>query len=201
MPLLLLVALLAAACTIALAVVTRTGHIQHWDDGLESWAIPRRALWLRVASIVTLPGEWYAHYSLGAIVAAFLLGTHRGPWQAVVLPLIAASVGATLAHHLVKFVYRRARPEGALRRNKTEPAFPSGHTTNITSVLGTGCFMLVHFGVVPAPAAIVFLVVVCGCVGVSRVALGWHWSSDVVGGWLTGLSVASLCAALFLSLA
>jgi membrane-associated phospholipid phosphatase len=26
------------------------------------------------------------------------------------------------------------------------------------------------------------------------VVLGWHWSSDVIGGWITGLGVAAECA-------
>jgi undecaprenyl-diphosphatase len=47
--------------------------------------------------------------------------------------------------------------------------------------------------VVVAPVAAAIAVVV----GASRVALGWHWTSDVIGGWLTGIAVASGCAIVY----
>ena len=200
MPGFVVVALVAAGATLVLAVITRTGHIQHWDDGLEAWAGIHRERVHRVASIATLPGEWFAHPLMGAGIASILIVGRHVPPIPVLLSLAAASLGATASHHAVKFIYRRARPAGALARKKTEPAFPSGHTTNTTSVLVTGAFLLVHAGAVPRDLAIAVVSIVCLCVGASRVALGWHWSSDVVGGWLTGITVASLCSALFLVL-
>jgi len=108
--------------------------------------------------------------------------------------MACASLGAILAHHGIKLVYRRARPEHALRLEKWEPAFPSGHTADSTAVLATGSWILVREGVVPARIAMPVAASIAITTGISRIALGWHWSTDVLGGWLTGIAVAAVCA-------
>jgi undecaprenyl-diphosphatase len=46
------------------------------------------------------------------------------------------------------------------------------------------------------PIAIALAVVT----GVSRVLLGWHWPTDVLGGWCTGIAVAACAAGLYATL-
>ena len=162
---------------------------------------PHRMELHRVATAASLLGEKFVHPVLAALSALTLYRLLGGPAQRFVLPMACASLGGIIAHHLVKFIYRRARPKVALDRNKTEPAFPSGHTTNATAVLATSAFLFVHTGLVAIPAAATAVIALVTCTGLSRVALGWHWGSDVVGGWLAGICVASLASAFYLMLA
>jgi membrane-associated phospholipid phosphatase len=190
-------AVVAGTGLVALAMATRTRRVQRLDDLLEEKAGPRRQYLRRVAGAATLTGEKFVHPVIAAVTAGALFLTRPDPPLHFVLPLASASLGGIIAHHLVKFVYHRPRPQVALDRDKTEAAFPSGHTTNATAVVATSAYLLVREGLVPAPVALVGVIVLCLATGLSRVALGWHWGTDVIGGWLAGSGIAALCCGLF----
>src|SRR5690348_16983959 len=143
----------AALGMAALAVATRSRAVQRMDDAVERRVRRRRPRIMRAARIGTLPGEPYAHWSLGAAIAATVVLRHGGPKRRAFVPLAGASLGAILVHHAVKAVYERARPRHALLRGKTEPAYPSGHTADATAVLATGAYLLVREDIAP-PAVV-----------------------------------------------
>lgn len=182
---------MALGTTAVIALLTRTRAVQRLDDTVEAVIGRRRPRLAPAARIGTLPGESYMHPTIGAAVSVAILHRRGGRWRRIVVPMASASLGAIVAHHAVKAAYRRRRPEIAIRRGKFEPAFPSGHTADATAVLATGAYLLVRERVLPAKLAVPVAVALAGATGASRVVLGWHWSSDVLGGWITGLGVAA----------
>ncbi|MEU1037887.1 phosphatase PAP2 family protein [Streptomyces sp. NPDC005551] len=128
-----------------------------------------------------------------ALLTLWLL--HRRAWRLAAWSAVTAVAGGLIGL-LVKVVVERARP------SLEDPvahapgfSFPSGHA--MTATTSFAILLLVLLPMVPRAWR-----VACWClavlsvlgVGFTRVALGVHWFSDVVGGWLLGLAVVALTA-------
>ncbi|HYH27670.1 MAG TPA: phosphatase PAP2 family protein, partial [Actinomycetota bacterium] len=101
----------------------------------------------------------------------------------IALGVLAATV---LLETVLKIALDRPRPEPALHLDAVSTrAFPSGHATSATAVYA---FLAVLFGGGKRWLLAGALIVL---VGLSRVYLGVHWISDVVGGTLLGSAVAA----------
>ncbi|MFJ3338042.1 phosphatase PAP2 family protein [Streptomyces sp. NPDC086766] len=128
-----------------------------------------------------------------AVLTVWLL--YRRAWRLAAWAAVTAVAGGLIGL-LVKTVVERARP--ALQDPVAHApgySFPSGHA--MTATTSFAVFLLVLLPMVPRAARIPFWCVsVLSVVGVgfTRVALGVHWVSDVVGGWLLGLAVVALTA-------
>ncbi|MEU9146655.1 phosphatase PAP2 family protein [Streptomyces sp. NPDC048349] len=133
---------------------------------------------------------------LVAVLVLWLLT--RRAWRLAAWASVTA-VGGALTGVLVKSVVERARP------HLPDPvahapgfSFPSGHA--MTGLTSCAVILLVLLPLVPRalrpPAWALAVVSVVG-VGYTRVALGVHWVSDVVGGWLLGLAVVTATTLVF----
>ena len=154
-------------------------------EGLLAWQ-DQQADWLDTAALaVTSLGGWIAALVMMAGLMLFLLARVRRIDALVVL----LSGFPLLLGLLLKELVGRARPD--LWLTGPEPSglsFPSGHAT-FAMVFGGILIVLVGEAVSSAPArrAIqLFLILLILAIGASRVYLGVHWPSDVVGGYLFG---------------
>ena len=112
------------------------------------------------------------------------------------IPLYAWAValaGSGLVNSVLKNVFERARPgETPLLGTWS---FPSGHAMN--SLVTYGMLVYVAWRIVPRgwrPALAAGAAALVLAVGASRVVLGYHWFSDVVGGWVAGCAWMIVCA-------
>ena len=120
---------------------------------------------------------------------SFFLIAKKAYFNAFLLP--ALSLSGFWAVSLLKDFFGRPRP--AIVEYLSVPnsaSFPSGHAANSTIVYILTALAL--FKLVPGRYARFSLI--CGAlilavlIGTSRIALGVHWPSDVLGGWIFGLS-------------
>lgn len=94
---------------------------------------------------------------------------------------------------VMKMFFARVRPDLVPQLDIiSSPAFPSGHANN-AAVVYILFIMLVPQARHPlwqaAAAAMILLT------GLSRIMLGVHWPTDVIGGWMLGTSFALMAAA------
>jgi undecaprenyl-diphosphatase len=130
---------------------------------------------------------------LTAAVAIWLVWRRAARWTAVWL--VATCALATLIQQTLKAVVDRPRPVWPDPVDSAHyAAFPSGHAMTATVVCGLMLWLLHHYGAERAlrlTTAAVAVISVAG-VGLTRVWLGVHWATDVVGGWLLGALVVVL---------
>jgi undecaprenyl-diphosphatase len=116
-------------------------------------------------------------------------------WRELWLVVIAAAGGATISSAL-KALIGRPRPAALLPFvHPDSPSFPSGHAMLAAVVYLTLGTLLARF--VPRRRVKAFFVttamILVFLVGVTRVYLGVHYPSDVLGGWSAGLAWALVC--------
>jgi undecaprenyl-diphosphatase len=137
---------------------------------------------------VTLLGDPLPPLILAAAGATWLFSTGRH-WPAVFL--LIATAGLPL-NFLIKELVRRPRPAGESVNVLLEVvgrSFPSGHAMTATMVYGFLAYLGFVLPARPAHRALIVSVftVLPLLIGFSRVYLGVHWASDVLGGWTAGL--------------
>ncbi len=175
-------ALALAAAFIAAALLG--GPAQHAEAALMERVAAVRAEqpWLvtAIAALTVLGGAPVTLTVAGA--AALWLMARRTPGQALLLT-VTVLLERLMVDGLKEWIGRLRPPlEPALTHSL---AFPSGHSANsMTAFLATALIACPPAYRRPAATAAIGISLV---VGITRIGLGVHWPSDVLGGWAFGL--------------
>jgi membrane-associated phospholipid phosphatase len=169
-----------------------TRFIQRFDDSYFHW--------LMVA--VSWPG-YSGRQLVVALCVAALLFRFRFRIETACL-LISLGLNWLLTN-AIKLIVGRPRPTPDMVEVYTYPttqSFPSGHVTSYMAFYGF-LFYLVYTLMRPSllrSAMLIFFGALISLVGLSRVYLGAHWASDVLGGYCFGLFWLTLMIYLYRSL-
>lgn len=158
-------------------VASRTPAMNTFMTGA-SWLFdPKRAIVLALAVAVAV--WWFIKKVMNAL---YILGS------------VALS---TTNSFIIKHVYERPRPEEALRLITEDGfSFPSGHATAVTALFVSLVLVLTTTRVgrrlryLLWAAALALIVFIC----VTRLYLGVHWVTDVIGGFSVGLGSSMILA-------
>lgn len=165
-----------------------------FDPSISRWLqLFREPALLEAMRIVSLFG-FFVPATVLMVFAVALLLTFRFRVEALflLLTLVGDGIG-----QVIKIVVNRPRPDASLvevLQGEVGKSFPSAHTLHY--VLFFGClFYFVSTLLRPSPARLalqLLLALPIVLIGLSRVYLGDHWASDVLGGYLLGGLLLSL---------
>ena len=179
---------------LTMVVIGHDGAPLFGDEDALSWSVAHRPdIAPALARGLTATGTGVVPYAL-VILAALLTGrTTRQRVLAATLAPTCLATGQALRYGVMSLI---ARPRPALSNwagNASGWSFPSGHTT--TAALTAGLVILAIC--VRSPHGRTPLCLAVGCwgvlVGLTRVYLGVHWFTDIVGGWLFAVGWLGVC--------
>jgi len=127
------------------------------------------------------------------LVAGLFIGLKR--WRETVI-LVLASAGGTALSQGLKLLYGRERPPLSLHAVEVVNAsFPSGHAMLTAAIYLTLGALVARFAEKRRIKAFVMgaAITLTLLVGLTRIYLGVHWPTDVLGGWCVGAAWATLC--------
>jgi undecaprenyl-diphosphatase len=167
-------------------VVRGTGTVR-FDTKVSRMLLTRRVAWLTT----TMHGvsDFGGALLLAAVIVLLGLAARRyaGSWVPLMV-LSAALVGAVVLGDVVKPLVARARPPYAASVGVNGYTFPSGHATQSIAVYGGLAYVAAGWLRTWSAkvAAWTIAVVVVLLIGFSRIYLGLHWVTDVLGGYALG---------------
>jgi len=186
--LVVLVALGWAFGTVVQGVLGRDELMTTVDGPITRYVVDHRtASMTSMMKAVTMLGSSAVLVPL-VVVAGLVARQRRAGWKPLVV-LAASLLGSIALYDVVKVLVGRPRPAvGRLVATATGYSFPSGHAVGATAALGALAYLCATWqrGWAAKVATWASAIIVVLLVGFSRVYLGVHWTSDVVGGYALG---------------
>ena len=191
--------LLAAACLGLAYLFNRFGsevadrELAAFDRAVRDWVVAHRfPAGIALFRAVTLLGDKRVLVPAALLVGWALVrrGARLRPLLIAVTPIVVLPLVT-----LVKHFFRVGRPPTGIAASLGW-SFPSGHAAGTTAVAVVLSYVLLRERLTTG-ATLVIGALLALLVGVSRVYLDLHWTSDVLGGWVIGASYGAGCCALY----
>ncbi len=180
----------------ALGRYVRGGATQAFDEGILRWIAAHKSSMLTTAMVEITPlGTGMVVLAIVGVAALFLWHTEHKHSARL---LLAATAGNILLNGALKLAFSRPRPQVVeWGTHAASSSFPSGHAMSATVVYGTVAYLVARLQkhtlsrVATLTAAFILIALIC----LTRLYLGVHYPSDVLGGVVVGLAWSAFCMA------
>jgi len=162
-----------------------TSIFRNIDAIAENFFLVRRTpAGIKFFSAITWLGEWKALVILGILIIILFWLKNK---KRFIRPFLAAVIGAEISGQIIKAVLHRPRPLHGVGMENTL-SFPSGHALIAAAFYG---FLIYYFWQSLESRAKKYAYLIAGliiilAIGFSRLYLGVHYFSDVIGGYILG---------------
>lgn len=191
---------LAALGFLLILVIVTTGSSEAFDERLALWACKIRSAGLNtLMEGITYLGNWSSIVVICLLLLAFEATRHTGVCASL------ATAFTWLLNKGIQHIIMRERPDIIMRLiDQGGPSFPSAHASASMAMFISIAICLfavrrrkkaMGFPLQSQDNIIPYLCIVAPIlIAFSRVYLGVHWMTDVIGGALEGLAIAMLAS-------
>ncbi|MBP1966657.1 phosphatase PAP2 family protein [Paenibacillus aceris] len=181
----LLISLLSAICFGVLALLISDKKLDQFDSGIISFVqgLESPAL-TSIMKFFTFIGGGFPVVVVTIILIFFLYKVLHHRRELILF--IWVVIGSVILNESLKLIFHRARPMIHRIVDANGFSFPSGHSMAAFSLYGVVAFLVWRHIATSLGRGLLILVsiVMIVAIGVSRIYLGVHYPSDVLGGFL-----------------
>jgi undecaprenyl-diphosphatase len=187
----------AVAFGVLVYMVRRESGLESYDVSIAQWAARNATdASTTIMKVITELGGTRVLVPLTIVVGVIAWRHHRH--GAVIGFLVLAVVGQNLLSNGIKLLVDRVRPDVDPLAGFSGPSFPSGHTTAAAACFAAFALVLGRRRPLSVKAWLAAGAVGVGvAVGGTRVLLGVHWFTDVLGGLALGWAWFAVCSVAF----
>lgn len=167
-------------------ILVLTGTIKPIDDFIYKLIISFKSNTLTtIFKYITFLANTKTIVVFNIILVIFILLTKRSK----LLIITISSITSGITNSIIKYIFKRSRPVGIALIEQGGYSFPSGHTMISFLLYGMIIYLLYKHKIKYHKIMIFLLSVLMILVMISRIYLGVHYFSDIVGGACIGIII------------
>ena len=182
--------ILAIILLIVLIILIITGYVSSFDNIVYNFIISfKNDRFTRIMKIITFLSSVKLMVILSLLSLIWLLFRKKEP-----LYILGTLCVSSLINVVFKNIFKRDRPNILRLIEETGYSFPSGHAMASMAFYGSIIVLALNYKMEKKYKWIIniFLGILIFLIGMSRIYLGVHYPSDILGGWLIGFILLNI---------